>query len=132
MTISEQQWRKQALEEDARANEATAEKSSAVGDAAAMREALESCRDFIMRLDRAFNPFMQKLLEDAITKADAALAEPVRNCDVGTADEQSSRYNKFCFAHRSCERGCGDCPLAKDPYCEFAWSQMPYTEGEVE
>lgn len=45
-------------------------------NAAAMREALESCRNFIVRIDRAFNPFMQGLLENAVAKADAALAAP--------------------------------------------------------
>ena len=47
-----------------------------LSDAAALREALESCLIFIMRLDRAFNPFMQNLLENAIAKASAALAVP--------------------------------------------------------
>ncbi len=50
-------------------------------NAAALREALESCLDFIMRIDRAFNPFMQGLLENAVAKANAALAAPARNCD---------------------------------------------------
>ena len=49
---------------------------------AVMREALRACLDFIGRLDRAFNPFMQNLLEDAIAKANAALAAPARNCDL--------------------------------------------------
>ena len=55
-----------------------------------------------------------------------ALSAPPRNCDVGTAEEQSERYEKFCYAHRSREKGCGDCPLCDIPCCEFAWLQMPY------
>ena len=58
-----------------------------------------------------------------------ALSAPPRNCDVGTAEEQSERYEKFCYAHRSREKGCGDCPLCDIPCCEFAWLQMPYEEG---
>lgn len=42
---------------------------------AKMREALESCLNFIVRIDRAFNPFMQNLLENAVAKAEAALEE---------------------------------------------------------
>lgn len=61
--------------------------------------------------------------------ADAALAEPVKNCEVGTTKEQSERYNKFCHVHRSYEKCCGGCPLNGEPCCELAWAQMPYEEG---
>ena len=58
----------------------------------------------------------------------AALSEPDRNCDVGTADEQSKRYDEFCDIH-DCR---SDCPLFKADSCELAWAQMPYEEeGEV-
>jgi len=73
--------------------------------------------------------------EQCVTKAGAldtiydlactALAEPVRNCDVGTADEQSERCDKFCYMH-NCK---SDCPLSKADSCELAWAQMPYKEG---
>lgn len=101
------------------------------GNAAAMREALRACFGFIMRLDRAFNPFMQKLLEDAITKAKAALAKPPRNCDVGTAEEQAKRFAKYC-QNISFKSSCNGCPLNDnndDPSCFNLWAQMPYEEG---
>ena len=56
------------------------------------------------------------------------LALPPRNCDVGTPKEQSARYEKFCFNHRSRERCCQDCPLLHEPSCELAWAQMTYVE----
>lgn len=62
-------------------------------------------------------------------KVDAALAEPIRNCDVGTAGEQATRFAHFCFF-----RKCFECQLknvAKFPECGFLWSQMPYEEGET-
>ena len=70
--------------------------SKKCGDMAKLREALEFCLDFIMRLDRAFNPYMQNLLEDAIAKAEAALSSPLRNCDVplvvdGPADNNADK-----------------------------------------
>ena len=54
---------------------------------------------------------------------------PLRNCDVGTAEEQSERYDKFCDIH-DCR---SDCPLFKADSCELAWAQMPYEaeEGDV-
>ena len=66
----------------------------------------------------------------ALDKAKATLAEPIRNCDVGTAEEQSARFDAHCRKHM----GCLTCPLREKDgsvpkHCEFAWSQMPYEEG---
>ena len=65
----------------------------------------------------------------AAERAKRALSKPRRNCDVGTAKEQSERYNNFCCDHRTYEKCCGDCPLNGEPCCEIAWEQMPY-EGD--
>lgn len=62
---------------------------------------------------------------EAKTAINAALAEPPRNCDVGTSEEQSERYDEFCDIH-DCR---SDCPLFKADSCELAWAQMPYEEG---
>ena len=102
-------------------------------NAAAMREALEKVRFYLpyflqyVRLhDAQSGGYYEKKLE----VVNAALSAPPRNCDVGTAEEQEERYEKFCYAHRSREKGCGDCPLCDIPCCGFAWLQMPY-ESEV-
>lgn len=70
---------------------------------------------------------------DAKTAINAALVAPARNCDVGTVEEQTARYNKFCCKNKTTERSCGDCPAyfayaitKKD--CRLAWAQMPYEE----
>lgn len=77
-------------------------------------------------------------------KVDAALAEPIRNCEIGTAEEQTERYRKFCSAHKYlasdftylCKGfGKGRCPFSSShtkSQCEFAWSQSPYEEGGAE
>lgn len=59
----------------------------------------------------------------------AALSAPPRNCDVGTAEEQSKRFDAHCRKHM----GCLTCPLREKDggvpkHCEFAWAQMPYEE----
>ena len=66
----------------------------------------------------------------ALDKAKAALSEPIRNCDVGTAEEQAERFDAHCRKHM----GCLTCPLREKDggvpkHCEFVWSQMPYEEG---
>lgn len=68
---------------------------------------------------------------DAIKKANAALAEPAKNCEVGTAEEQCRRWRLFCDAITSCEK----CPCQKSSdeisaYCFSRWAQMPYVEKE--
>lgn len=93
-----------------------------------MREALEA---FV----RAYE------LEDELTnieetsiayhKALEALAEPRRNCDVGTTEGQAQRFSAYCQAHKHSESECLHCPLFGQTggYCELAWAQMPYEEG---
>ena len=55
------------------------------------------------------------------------LKKSLRNCDVGTAEEQIARFNKFCFPIK-----CSECQLHTDEDlhdCIFRWAQMPYEEG---
>ena len=93
--------------------------------AAKVREALKQIHDLVNSLDEDCGVDPVEIRDIAR----AALASPPRNCDVGTAAKQSERYEKFCYAHRSREKGCGDCPLCDIPCCEFGWAQMPYEEG---
>lgn len=59
---------------------------------------------------------------------------PPRNCDVGTTEEQSQRFDEFCDAHKYvgddganwCSR---TCPCYNDINCGVNWAQMPYEEG---
>ena len=67
----------------------------------------------------------------AILKARAALAAPARNCDMGTADEQSMRMNEFCDSHGHGFDGqkcysCENCRFISIDRCELAWAQLPY------
>ena len=64
-----------------------------------------------------------------------ALDEPLRNCDVGTAEEQQRRFVDFCERHSVIICGihrCDQCPLYFDNKgCGLTWAQMPYEESEV-
>ena len=79
--------------------------------------------------------------EKYLAIVDAALAEPLKNCEVGTEYEQSERFSEFCRHH---QKGCGlgygskgivhpkvTCPAFKNIECSVVWSLMPYKkEGE--
>ena len=112
----------------------TTEKSSAVGDASAMREALKpwiSLAEWLIENagKDAFGRGVAEIvptLRRRIDESKAALSAPPRNCDVGTADEQRKRFKAFC---RDRQGGtCDKCPARKG-FCTLTWAQMPYKEG---
>lgn len=93
-----------------------------------LREALTKILNLTNSLDEncAVDPV------DICDIARAALAEPMRNCDVGTAEEQGERFHAFCKSNKqpgdvySCDR----CKLNSIEDCELAWAQMPYSGND--
>ena len=100
--------------------EATREKSSRVGNAAKMRDALSDACYAMFNFLKTQNGGYGEMAK-ALDKAKAALAEPTRNCDIGNALEQVSRHRIWCKCGGDCAVSCKMC-FAK-------WSQMPYDEG---
>ena len=69
----------------------------------------------------------------AFRKAKEALSAPPRNCDVGTAEEQTYRIRLYCKSHGVDESGCfrcEKCPFLTTDKCELAWAQMHYEAQE--
>lgn len=62
----------------------------------------------------------------------AALAEPPRQCDVGTAEEQVNRFNHQCFRYHTgrCSPHCSTIPAKSESECVLKWAQMPYEPEE--
>lgn len=57
-------------------------------------------------------------------------SQSVRNCDVGTAEEQAERFFDFCMGHTvmagMCDTNC-PCAGSKDGcHCVCKWEQLPY------
>ena len=90
-----------------------------------MREVLEAFVEYSELVCR-MGIFNRDRLIAITTKARAALAAPVRNCDAGTAEEQGERFYAYCKG-----RSCADCAIRKfpNPFCGIRWAQMPYEEG---
>lgn len=88
-----------------------------------MREALDYLCDRMAEMDATFDANEVPCLR-------AALAAPLRNCDVGTAVEQFERWETFCNKY---DNNCTGCPLNgythPTAYCCAIWAQMPYKEG---
>ena len=95
-----------------------------------LREALKDIWRLVEQIHFLYSDYPSEI-HDIARKVNAALAEPVKNCDVGTADEQSARFDKFCHANINAQRCCGDCPAFRTTRddCELVWAQMPYEEG---
>jgi hypothetical protein len=110
------------------------------GDCAKLRKALCEILSYIESFHKYITPGKGKKLNalfavaDTIrTKARAALAEPPRNCDVGTAEEQQARHCAWCRKHGidgdnkvNCAHPDTSCDL-----CALRWAQMPYEEGDA-
>ena len=65
--------------------------------------------------------------------AKAALAEPVKNYEVGTVEEQMKRFDKFCDSNTHGVVCSYDCPLRKNKSgltCRLEWVQLPYEAKE--
>ena len=110
------------------------------GDCAKLREALKHIKD---RLPHMLQ-YMRVHWEDAsaggyfdelMLVIDAALAEPVKNCEVGTVKEQYARFRKFCkkdsMDSPEATAYCAyECPCGNSYDCKLAWAQLPYVEKE--
>ena len=89
---------------------------------------LKGKKYFVLRLD-SDDP-----IEAArVFKAMKAYEGKVRNCDVGTAVEQSKRFAEYCCEKTSSDAvpACGKCPLfAAVGNCELEWGQLEYVKKE--
>ena len=70
-----------------------------------------------------------------IRMRNALSANPIRNCDVGTAEEQGERQKAYCRKHFTPDKlggNCRKCPLKnrRGWSCQLAWAQMPYDAEE--
>lgn len=96
-----------------------------------LREALSEILDLIdkWRTDGVMEHWQYSQLFDV---ADNALAEPLKNCEVGTPEEQDARHSQWC-CHYGID-GTMDVPCAHQDMscslCVLRWSQKPY-ESEV-
>ena len=90
--------------------ESTREKSSQVGNAAAMRDALLRC-DAIAQMPEIREYLIVKDMRNLIKKA---ISAHPRNCDVGNEKEQSDRLDAFCSKHfrYGDANPCSQCPVA--------------------
>lgn len=95
------------------------------GNQMKMRKALELIRSEMLKdsgfgLTASFHAVIDELTQDA-------LSAPPRNCDVGTPEEQTRRFDAFCAAHHfQSEKCCSNCPCRGADNCEFKWGQLPY------
>lgn len=102
------------------------------GNAAALREALEAIVSEAVRLSKMYTVYTAPMAHLTSIATDALAAQP-RNCDVGTALEQSERFMDFCRPGNrppNCEK-CKVYPKRMNKFwCQLEWAQMPYEAKE--
>lgn len=113
--------------------EATCEKSSAVGNAAAMREAL--LKASVVLKEATHHNLTEEYINECLALLHSALSAPPRNFDVGTEKNQNDRFESFCAIHfrYSADNPCSGCPVYKDGDslpCVFRFLQLPYDVEE--
>lgn len=91
----------------------------------------ESNHDVLMRYDYSLRPNSLNFAKGMCNRMnrEVEISRPLRNCDVGTAEEQDTRHSKWCCHYGidgKMEVACAsqDCSL-----CVLRWAQMPYEEG---
>lgn len=106
------------------------------GDAAKLREAVEICLHTFQTTDWTTLGTSGRVV-DLIQRCKSALAEPPRQCEVGTAEEQEERFVDFCSSHYRgpvngmIESAPCNCPCWRNGRCNnFVWANMPYVEKE--
>lgn len=97
-------WRRQALYEDARANAATCKESLQVGNSAVMRKALLKSRKAMDEVSKSiFQGWIDDGLADFVGEAQraisSALSEPARNCDF--YETESEAYQAYLTAMKN-------------------------------
>lgn len=93
-----------------------------------LREALRKILDLTNSLDEecAVDPVeIRDIARDA-------LAEPVKNCEVGTDEEQCVRHSEYCNSKPTCRKYLRDVAAVMCIPCFAKWAQMPYEEGDAE
>lgn len=93
------------------------------GDVKAMRDAL-------VMVKRLFDGRLmwQTDIRKAHEAVNSALAAPPRNCDVGSAEEQTERFVDFCYRSEKCV----SCQMEPEEGtdCILKWAQEPYRKGD--
>ena len=96
-----------------------------------LREVLKDIGRLVEQIHFLYSDYPSEIHEIA-RKVNAALAEPVRNYEVGTADEQQTRHCAWCRKHGidgdnevNCAHPDMSCGL-----CALRWAQLPYKEKE--
>ena len=102
-----------------------------LGNAAAMRKACANIAEYAKSAQcHTEDAHVLGYLRQMENWAQAALALPPRQCDVGTAEEQTERFEDFCEQEKSgCCGGCAFNKLSLSS-CFSEWAQMPYEEQE--
>ena len=95
-----------------------------------LREALNQLLGLdngILVFDKSLEPSEISHAQYHIDKAGEAYEEPLKNCEVGTAEEQ---YNRFIHCCTSRKIPCRRSDTFSCTKCYAVWSQLPY-ESEV-
>lgn len=100
-----------------------------------IRNELEKLRNEVWHILQMDYSKRADFIPSILGALDGILEMPKRNCDIGTAEEQTERFKQLCRKYRrgpGPRTNCKGCPVSIESQhvgCTFAWSQMPYKKG---
>ena len=86
-----------------------------------LREALTRVKKIAASYINCHDDEIDRVMTEIVATCDSALAEPVKNYEVGTVEEQNKRLCSNYFSIRRSDHSFTRTALE--------WAQMPYTEG---
>ena len=84
-----------------------------------MRKALDSIYNKLETLDIEEDSYADEVIASVKSDIVDAIYAPPRNCDVGTAEEQGERFEKFCDSnkHGGDVYACDNCKFLPSEHC---------------
>ena len=95
-----------------------------------LRNALKDIGRLVEQIHFLYSDYPSEIHEIA-RKVNDALAEPVKNNEVGTVEEQAARHHAWCRRHGINGDNKVDCahPDISCDLCTLRWAQTPYEGG---
>ena len=95
-----------------------------------LREALTRVKKIAASYINCHDDEIDRVMTEIVATCDSALAEPVKNNEVGTAEKQAARHHAWCRRHGINGDNKVDCahPDMSCDLCTLRWAQTPYEE----
>lgn len=95
-----------------------------------LREALTRVKKIAAAYINCHDDEIDRVATEIVATCDSDLAEPMRNYEVGTVEEQAKRFAEYCESEVCRRKRCKSRAKALCiEHCALEWAQLPYEKG---